>query len=105
MNIIDVHKKEDTLKVRVKGPFNLAVNKLISSRITPSIEDLTLNLKRCKIIDSEAIIFMYKWQQSGKSLKILNPPDIMFEVIQILELDKHWKLDVSNTKTQKHAKT
>lgn len=93
MSIIQTHKSENTLQVKVLNNFNLQTKNKIASRLTKEINKLEIDLSNCRIIDSEAVIFMYKWESDGKKLSLLNPPEILFEIIEILELQKEWEPD------------
>lgn len=90
MSTIKTHKKNGLLEVTITGHFNLWTKKLIESRIANDISQLSIDLSNCKFIDSEGVIFMYRWQSSGKELELVNPPDILFEIIDLLELNEHW---------------
>ncbi len=93
MNIIETHKSDTKLETKIFGSFNLAAKNRIESRLSDGIRDLKIDLSECKFIDSEGVIFMYKWQKSGKSLELKNPPNVLFEIIDILELTEHWDLN------------
>lgn len=93
MNIVEAHKVDTTLEVKVFGSFNLAAKNMLESRVTSEITDLKIDLSKCKFIDSEGVIFMYRWQHSGKGLELKNPPEILFEIIDLLELNEDWNLN------------
>lgn len=93
MNIIETHKSETKLEAKVIGSFNLAAKNRLESRLSSKITDLKLDLSECKFIDTEGVIFMYNWQQSGKELKLKHPPDILFEILDLLELTGNWDLN------------
>lgn len=90
MNIVETHKNKSTLEVTVYRNFNLRVRNMIESRLSTEINTLEIDLSRNKFIDSEAVIFLYKWQKSGNNLSLIHPPEIFFEIIKILELDEVW---------------
>lgn len=94
--MIETQKSNGTLEVMIPGSFNLVIRNLIESRLTDEITSLIIDLSNCKLIDSEGIIFMYRWQQSGKKLELKNPPDILFEMLDILELSDHWDPQQNN---------
>lgn len=98
MNIIETHKKEDILEVKVQGAFNLNVRNHIESRLSPEIVKLRINLSQSRIVDTEAIIFLHQWQKNGKDLELVNPPAILFEILDILELNEVWDLDTITAK-------
>ncbi|WP_138431010.1 hypothetical protein [Fodinibius saliphilus] len=99
MNIVDTQKVGKIIQVRDCKSFNLQTKNIIESRISDEITKLFVDLTDCNIIDSEGIIFLYQWQHSGHELELKNPPDIMFEIIHILELHDTWDLNYTNTKS------
>lgn len=99
MSIIESRKSNGTLKVKVVNNFNLLTRNKIESRLTKEIEKLEIDLGNCKLLDSEAVIFMYKWDKSGKELNLIDPPEILFEILEILELQEIWQLNYTNTKS------
>lgn len=100
MSIIESRKSEDTLKVTLLNNFDILTRNKIESRATKEIENLEIDFSNCKILDSEAVIFMYRWNKSGKTLKLINPPDILFEILDILELNDIWQLNYTYTETK-----
>lgn len=99
MSIIESHKSRDTLQVKVLNNFNLLTRNKIESRLTKEINRLEIDLSNCKLLDSEAVIFMYHWNKSGKELHLINPPEILFEILEILELSDIWQLNYTETKS------
>ncbi|NGP77546.1 hypothetical protein G3570_12935 [Balneolaceae bacterium YR4-1] len=100
MSIIESRKSKDTLKVTLLNNFDILTRYKIESRTTKEIENLEIDFSNCKILDSEAVIFMYHWDKSGKTLKLINPPDILFEILEILELSDIWQLNYTITETK-----
>ena len=98
MSIIESSKSNGTLKVKILNNFNLLTKNKIESRLTREIGELDIDLSNCKLLDSEAVIFMYHWNKSGKELHLINPPEILFEILKILELNDHWHLNYTKTK-------
>jgi anti-anti-sigma regulatory factor len=94
---MEIKNKGDTLEVKLNGAFNLSTVNRLKSRITSDVSKLEMNLANCFLLDSEAVIFMYKWQDSGKDLTIIDPPPIFHEVLEILEIDEHWKPKIVTT--------
>lgn len=97
MSIIESQKNKGSLKVKIHNNFNLLTKKKIESRLTREIDKLEIDMSNCKLLDSEAVIFMYHWNKSGKELNLINPPEILFEILEILELNDHWRLNYTKT--------
>lgn len=93
MNTIDTHKDGSTLNVTVYSPFNLHTKRMVESRVTQEVETLIINLEHCSLIDSEGVIFLHQWIDSGKSLQLIKPPEILFEILDILEINDAWNLE------------
>lgn len=90
MSSIEINKKVETLAVTLQATFNLYDVHFLEEKLAADINTLQIDFSTCKIVDSEAVIFMYRWQASGKILKLIHPPDILFEILDILELRQNW---------------
>lgn len=97
MSIPSIHKEETELNIKIEGEFNLWIKNMILNRINEETNMLKIDLTNCKFIDSEGIIFLHQWQQNGKDLKLINPPEIFFEILKVLELDNSWHPNIVNT--------
>lgn len=93
MNTITSRKEAKNLDITVHGDFNLRTKKKILSRLNPAISTLTINLINCERIDSEGVIFLHRWLQKENKLKLIKPPAIFFNILEILNLDSSWDLD------------
>lgn len=91
---IVTHKEEDTLKVTLYSAFNLRTKNVLMSHLNADITKLILDMNRCNRIDSEGVIFLHRWQKSGKKLELIDPPAILFEILDILELSEAWNPDL-----------
>lgn len=100
MSIVETHKAGNTLEVTIRSAFNLTAKTMIENHLQADIDHLQIDLSDCRIVDSEGVIFMHKWQSSGKSLELVDPPEVLFEIIDILELTDHWKLNHLTTEEQ-----
>jgi len=97
MSIPNIHKDGSTLYIKMQGGFNLWIKNMILNHINKNTNLLKIDLTECKIIDSEGIIFLHQWQKEGKELHLINPPEVFFELLEILELDNSWQPNVINT--------
>lgn len=97
-NIIDIHKKGPTLEVQLCCAFNLWIRNILESRLHSGITKLRLDMSRSNRIDSEGVIFLHRWQRSGKELELINPPPVLFEILDILELTDMWDLEAIVTR-------
>lgn len=88
-------KQGSTLVVSLDTGFNRLVRRRLEKRIEneSGIDRLRVDMSRSRLIDSEGVIFLYRWQKSGKKLELINPPWIFFEILRILELDTVWDVN------------
>ncbi len=49
---------------------------------------MVVDLRRSKIVDSEALIYLFNLSKSGVDITLLQPPPVYFEALRILELDR-----------------
>ena len=96
MSIPKIHREDDTLTVSINGGFNLWVKNMITNHIGEEIQNLDIDLTNCKYIDTEGIIFLYEWQQNDQKLQLKNPPEVFFEMLDILELSDSWQPNIIN---------
>lgn len=96
MSIPKIHKEGTTLSIKIKDGFNLWVKNIITTHISDTTRTLRIDLSECKYIDTEGIIFLYQWQENGKKLELIHPPDVFFEILDILELKDSWQPNILN---------
>mgnify|MGYP000306500074 CR=1 FL=1 len=97
MNIVKTHKEGNKLEVKLNNAFNLTARNKLENRLPKEITHLQIDLSDCRLVDSEGVIFMFEWQNTGNTLELINPPDILFEIIEILELREHWNATITET--------
>ncbi|MDZ7660023.1 hypothetical protein [Fodinibius sp.] len=96
MSIPKIHRENATLTVKIRSGFNLWVKNIITTHTSEEIETLDIDLSDCNYIDTEGIIFLYEWQQNGRNLQLKNPPEVFFEMLDILELSDSWQPNIIN---------
>lgn len=94
MSIPKIHKEGSTLYIKIKDGFNLWIKNLITTHIGDNTSTLRIDLSECKYIDTEGIIFLYQWQQKGHNLQLIQPPEVFFEILDILELNDSWQPNI-----------
>lgn len=76
-------KEKGKLKVELLGDFNyervLRLRELLKEN-----EELELDLKNCKFVDTEAVDFLYNLRLKGKRYRLLNRPELLDKVCSIL---------------------
>ena len=72
------------------------LNWFTARRIRHLAEDchlLQLDLRHARLVDSEGLILLFDCFRAGKTVRLYNPPDIMFEVANLLGIDEIMPLD------------
>lgn len=88
--MVDIQRDNNTLDITLFSAFNLRSKNIIEQHLSPEITTLNIDLSQCRYVDSEAVIFLYRWQKSGNSLYLQDPPDILFEILETLDLTDTW---------------
>lgn len=88
-----VTRSKDRLEVVIERNFNLSAIRELEQHLGEDIDELVINLEYSFFLDSEAIIFMHRWLEQGKKLRLLNPPEIFYEILDVLDLTNSWKVD------------
>lgn len=88
-----VNHSNATIEATIERNFNLAAIRELNQHIDETTEALIINLKHSFFLDSEAIIFMHRWMESGKKLTLRNPPAVLNEILDALGLSGAWDLD------------
>ena len=89
---MDIEKTNQQLNVCLIRDFNLLAARKIK-KLANDVETIRIDLKNSRFVDSEAIKLLYEWVKQGKKVRLIKPPEIFFEVISVLGLDKIFSLD------------
>ncbi len=85
-------KDEKHLKIKLNSDFNIiAVKKIENLLKVEETEEIDIDLSESKLVDSEAIKFVYLRNKEGIRTTIHNPPEILYEALRILELQDVFK--------------
>ena len=88
-----VERESNWIKVILDQDLNLFSSKRVK-RLVENFDDIQLDLTHAKLVDSEGLIAIFQLIKSGKRLEILNPPHILLEIADLLQLDE--VLDLRN---------
>lgn len=80
------------LEIELDGSFNFVAAREIEP-LTDGADRVTIDLSQSKIIDSEGVILLYKILSKDKDLKLINPPNVIKEIIPALGLQEVIQLD------------
>ncbi len=79
-------REKGRLKVELLGDFNYErVLKL--KALLKEGEELELDLKNCRFVDTEAVDFLYNLKLRGRRYRLLNRPELLERVCQILGVE------------------
>lgn len=87
-------KGKEKLEVTLPGDFNLNAVRHISELLDDRNE-LHIDLKNSRFVNSKAIIFLNNLlgEERSVTVRLRNPPNLFFKLLQILGLHKAWNLD------------
>ena len=83
---MDLERHGDTLTVRTRRDFNL----MAVRHLKYHLEDATrvrVDLSRARLVDTEAVMALFRLQKEGLDITLLEPPAIFYEVLEVLELE------------------
>lgn len=89
---MDYEQSGDRLTVRLAGDFNL----LAVQRIEPlarEAERVVIDLADARLMDSEALVLIDRLQRAGKTVRLIDPPPLFFEMVEVLELEPVFDVD------------
>ena len=79
-------REKGRLKVELLGDFNyervLKLRELLKEN-----EELEIDLKNCRFVDTEAVDFLYNLKLKGRRYRLLNRPELLKKVCQILGVE------------------
>lgn len=96
MSAATIHKKDTYVRVVASRSFNLHLRNRIEGRIDGKVNRLEVDLGRCRFVDTEAVIFLFRWIRDGGELELVDPPPILYEILDLLELREAWDRNICN---------
>jgi ABC-type transporter Mla MlaB component len=89
---MDLERHGDTLTVRTRRDFNL----MAVRHLKYHLEDATrvrVDLSRARLVDTEAVMALFRLQREGPDITLLEPPAIFYEVLEVLELESAFDVE------------
>lgn len=80
------------LDIRLKRDFNLLTTRKIA-RLAEDADTISIDLTQSRIVDSEALMLLFRLVRAGKQISLKNPPPILDEIIHILGLEPIFDLE------------
>ncbi len=92
---MDYEKHGETVKIKLYRDFNYPnvkrIEKVLEDIDEGDLNTIFIDLTKSKIIDSEAVKFLFKLKKRGFNIILKNVPEIYYEVLEILELKDYFK--------------
>lgn len=89
---MDLDRDDDTLTVCPRRDFNLMAVRHLKYHLGDTTQ-VRIDLSRARLVDTEAVMALFRLQQEGVQFRLVNPPDIFYEVLAVLDLDDVFDLD------------
>jgi anti-anti-sigma regulatory factor len=89
---MDLERHGDTLTVRVRRDFNLMAVRHLNYHLDDATR-VRIDLRRARLVDTEAVMALFRLMQSGVTVRLLDPPAIFYEVLEVLELEEVFDVD------------
>ena len=89
---MDLERHGNTLTVRTRRDFNL----MAVRHLKYHLEDATrvrVDLSRARLVDTEAVMALFRLQKEGLDITLLEPPAIFYEVLEVLELESAFDVE------------
>lgn len=82
----------DVLTVRLKRDFNLLTARHLQ-RMSTGTAHVRVDLTQARLVDTEAVIALYRLQQDGVRVTLIEPPDLLRELLGVLDLDDYFDVE------------
>jgi anti-anti-sigma regulatory factor len=89
---MDPERHGDTLTVRPRRDFNLMAVRHLKHHLGDATR-VRIDLARAQLVDTEAVMALFRLQKRGVDVRLLEPPPIFFEMLKVLELESAFDLD------------
>ena len=83
---MDFNQSGPRLDVKLQRDFNLLTTRKIA-RLADEVDEIHIDLTNARLVDSEALMLLYRLVRAGKQVKLKSPPPILNEIIHILGLE------------------
>ncbi|WP_457626861.1 hypothetical protein [Persephonella sp.] len=89
---MEFFRREGELFIRLKGDFNYPAVKRIEQLLrSEEIDSFTIDLSGAKVVDSEAVKFLFFLDRDNIAVRVVNPPYIFDKILDILKLKDRFK--------------
>lgn len=89
---MDLERHGDTLTVRTRRDFNLMAVRHLKYHLEDAAR-VRVDLSRARLVDTEAVMALFRLQKEGLDITLLEPPAIFYEVLEVLELESAFDVE------------
>ncbi len=82
-----VEKVKNKVIIKPEWVFNTYSVLIVKSSIDSKTTEIEVDLSNVKIVDTEGIKFLYNLAKEGRKVIVKNPPELMFRVLKILDIE------------------
>ena len=82
-----VKKINDKLIVKPEWVFNTYTVLLLKSFLDDKIKTIEVDFSGTRLVDTDGISFLYQQAKKGKNIILKNPPEIMFDILRVLDIE------------------
>ena len=82
-----VEKVKNKVIIKPEWVFNTYSVLIVKPSIDGKTNEIEIDLSNVKIVDTEGIKFFYNLAKEGKKVIVKNPPELMFTVLKILDIE------------------
>jgi len=83
-----------TVTVHFERDFNLLTARHLR-QCAQGAEHVRVDLSRVALVDTEALAALHELQEGGTRITLFDPPDLFFEIIEVLELEDVFDVEVA----------
>jgi len=89
---MDYERHGSTLTVRMRRDFNLMAVRHLKHHLDDATR-VRIDLSGTRLVDTEAVMALYRLGREGLTIRLLDPPEIFYEVVTVLELESAFNLE------------
>jgi anti-anti-sigma regulatory factor len=89
---MDLERHGDTLTVRCRRDFNLMTVRHLEHHLGGA-KRVRVDLARARLVDTEALMLLHRLREHGVEVRLLEPPPVFYEILEVLELESHFDVD------------
>lgn len=93
--MMDYERDGDTVTVHFRRDFNLLTARHLC-QVAQGASRVHVDLSEARIVDTEALTALWELQDAGVHVTLYDPPDLFHEMIDTLDLEEVFEVEVSN---------